>query len=355
LLRRAHDLGVLPGDLHPGNLVVDAADSPFLLDLASMARSGDPEPRRRAAALAFFCQELDAGPLDARAEALLLAYLGAGPELPADFAALLARAARAVRARALAAFGRRSSRPCRHTVVPPRVRGQLRWCLYQVEDAADREPLHAACRAFAQAPPEPHKTGRRGSLWLLDDLAVKQREAGKAQRLFRAAYWLRFARVPQAEPVAVAWRAGAGFVFVRRLPMPSVGDELARGALAGSELQEAAASLGDGVGRLHAHGLRNRDLKLQNLVRDPVTATVCTVDLDGVRRKRPSDARGQGADLGRLLAAFTAAGSPGGAATVRTFVRAYLRARRRLLQPAPARRLWRRAAERARQWADAHR
>ena len=78
------------------------------------------------------------------------------------------------------------------------------------------------------------------------------------------------------------------------------------------------------------------------------------VDLDGVRRKKPGDARGQGMDLGRLLAAFRAADSPGGSPPMLTFARAYLRARRRLLQPAPARRLWRTAAQRARQWASAH-
>src|SRR5262245_59067956 len=80
LLRRAHDGGALPRDLHPGNLVVDAEHAPWLLDLV-LAHTGDAAPEDRAAALAFFCQELDAGPLDARAQALLLAYLGAGAEL----------------------------------------------------------------------------------------------------------------------------------------------------------------------------------------------------------------------------------------------------------------------------------
>ena len=79
------------------------------------------------------------------------------------------------------------------------------------------------------------------------------------------------------------------------------------------------------------------------------------VDLDGVRRKRTDDTRGQGADLGRVLAAFVAAGSPGGNGTAIAFVRAYLRSRRTLLQPAPMRRIWHTAGKRAKQWASAHR
>lgn len=355
LLRRAHDRGFLPGDLHPGNVVVDGDGEPWLLDLASVRHGGDPDLRRRAASLAFFCQSLDGGPRDPQAQPLLLSYLGSGEPLPGEFADHLAQAARAVRGHALAAFGRRWSRPCRHTVVPPRRRGELRWHLHQVEDEADRTPLHDACRQFAAAPPKAGKEGRRGAVWLLDELAVKERDQGTARQLFQAMYWLSFARVPQPEPVAIATSADAGYVFARRLPMPSIAHELANGMLAGDELRGAARFLGDAVGRLHAHGLRNRDLKFENLVRDPVSCAVCMVDLDGVRRKRPDDARGQGMDLGRLLAAFRAAGSPGGAVVAFAFSRAYLRARRRLLQPAPGRRLWLTATQRARQWASAHR
>ncbi|MEO6598111.1 MAG: lipopolysaccharide kinase InaA family protein, partial [Planctomycetota bacterium] len=35
LLRTMHDQGLLPGDLHPGNLLIDAGDQPHLLDLTS--------------------------------------------------------------------------------------------------------------------------------------------------------------------------------------------------------------------------------------------------------------------------------------------------------------------------------
>ena len=78
------------------------------------------------------------------------------------------------------------------------------------------------------------------------------------------------------------------------------------------------------------------------------------VDLDGVSRGSTADTRGRGADLGRLLAAFRNAGSPGGPATVATFLRSYLRANRRLLQRPPLKRMLARAAHRAGEWAAAH-
>jgi hypothetical protein len=79
------------------------------------------------------------------------------------------------------------------------------------------------------------------------------------------------------------------------------------------------------------------------------------VDLDGVSRGSAADTRGRGADLGRLLAAFRNAGAPGGAQTVATFLRSYLRANRRLLQRPPLRRMLVRAEHRAGEWATAHR
>lgn len=355
LLRRMHDRGFLPGDLHPGNVVVDGRGQPWLLDLSSVRQGGEPSILRRAEALATFCQPLDAGPVDEAARPLLLAYLAAGRELPDQFAVQLVLAARAMRHRALISFGRRWSRNCRHTVVPPKRRGELRFHFHQVEDEVDREPLHAACREFAEAPPSADKEGRRGAVWLLPELAIKEREQGAARRLFLAMYWLKFAGVSQPEPVALASNSELGYVFARRLPLPSLAFELDSGALGGEDLLGAARKLGASVGRLHAHGLRNRDLKFENLVRDPSTGEVCMVDLDGVRRKRTDDTRGQGADLGRLLAAFVAAGSPGGNGTAIAFVRAYLRSRRALLQPAPMRRIWHTAGKRAKQWASAHR
>ena len=191
-------------------------------------------------------------------------------------------------------------------------------------------------------------------MWLLDDVVVKERDAAAARRLWRASYWLLFAGVATALPVALRLSARRGHVFCARAGARSLAGELADGALDAGSIAAAARSLGTNVGRLHAHGLGNRDLKLDNLVRDE-RGGVCMVDLDGVRRRGANETRGRGAELGRLLAAFRAAGAPGGDAAVRAFLRSYLRAQRCLLQRPPLRRLLQRAEQRAREWASAHR
>ncbi|HLQ37191.1 MAG TPA: lipopolysaccharide kinase InaA family protein [Planctomycetota bacterium] len=353
LLARAHDAGVLAPDLHPGNIVLDAEHSPWLLDLTAMRHTGLVDLAQRARALAFFCQSLDAGPLDPSAGELLAAYLRAGAALPPAFRPLLARAHRQVRLHALVAFGRRSSRACRHTQLS--TDHPARWFVHRPHGEDPSPELLAACRAFASAPPTPHKTGRRGAVWLLPDLVIKARAASKAAQLFRAHYWLLFAGVPAAAPVALRLRIGQGLMFARRLPGTDLARELAARPLPARAAVRSAAHLGQAIGRLHAHGLRNRDLKFDNLLRDPNSGVVSLFDLDGIRRKRPSDTRGQGQDLGRLFAAFAAAGEPGGALAVRAFLRGYARARRRLLQPGPLPRLLRVAALRAQAWASAHR
>lgn len=351
LLRAMHDHGVLAGDLHTGNLLVDDGGRLALIDLASLRHTGHAALDERAAALAFFCQELDGGALDPTARPLLAAYRDAGAPLGDRLERELALATHRWRARALPAFGRRSTRSCKHTEVVERRRGLWHWHWHlPAVDAAFRE----AAAAFVAAPPLATKTGRRGSVWLTDAFAVKERQAGASRKLWRAAYWLLFARVPSAAPLAFAAHQGRGFVFAERLPNVALDAELAAGRLDAAAVTTAARSLGDSTGRLHAHGLGNRDLKFSNLVRDPQTGVVAMVDLDGVRRSAAYDTRGRGADLGRVLAAFRHAGEPGGAGTVRTFLRAYLRAQRRLLRSPPVRRVLRRAAVRAGEWAKTH-
>ncbi|MBL8731634.1 MAG: hypothetical protein JNN13_04610 [Planctomycetes bacterium] len=354
LLRTLHDRGLEPGDLHPGNLLVTDAGELRLLDLASVRHVDHPDLAARARGLAFFCQELDGGALDPAAARLHRGYLDAGAPLPERWRDELTLATRRWRAQALPSFGRRATRDNRYTEVEQRRRGQPRWLFHRDGDGDGAPALRARLCAFAEQPPPPDKSGRRGAVWLTADFAVKQRDAAAALRLWRAAYWLTFARVPAAAPLALRLFAGKGLVFSRRLGA-SLAEELTNGHLDADAVRHAARSVGDSVGRLHAHGLGNRDLKLDNLVRDPRSGTVHMVDLDGVRRRAAIDSRGRGADLGRLLAAFRGAGSPGGLPTLRRFLSAYLRAHRRLLQAPPLRRLLRRAEQRAGEWASAHR
>lgn len=354
LLRSVHDRGMAPQDLHAGNLLVDRVDGLHLLDLTSVRHGSEPSLSERARALAFFCHELDGGAVDARMQPLLAAYLAAGEALPATFAAELAAATRRWRASALPAFGRRAERDCRHTTTTRRRRGQARWMWHLLGTGAD-ETTRAACAAFASAPPAPDKEGRRGAVWLAPGFVVKQRDAAAARRLWRASYWLQFAGVPTPTPIGLRLFGGRGLVFAQRLPGPNLAAELHAGAVRPEQFARCAGRIGDAVGRLHAQGLGNRDLKFENLVRDPIDGSIAMVDLDGVRRRPTLDTRGRGADLGRLFAAFTAAGGPGGAPTVRTFLRHYLRAHRRLLTTTPIRRLLRVATQRAGEWAEAHR
>lgn len=351
LLRRVHDLGLDLDDLHPGNLVIDDHGQPWLLDLTSLQHAGTLSLRRRAAGLARFCQHLDAGALDPAASELRSGYLAAGATLPATLARELTLATHRWRAHALAAFGRRCARSCRHTEVPPRRRGQPRWLWHRLVPG-DVAALRTQCLAFVGGEPEPLRRGRRGAVWLTGELAVKQRDRGAARTLWRSSYWLLFAGVAAPAPVALCLLTARGLVFTQRLTGPSLAAELAAGSV---DVAAAAASLGRNVGRLHAHGLRNRDLKFDNLIRDPDRGEVCMVDLDGVRRASTTDTRGLGADLGRLLAAFRGAGSPGGSATLRRFLFAYLRAHRGLLQRPQWARIRRQAERRAREWASAHR
>lgn len=141
---------------------------------------------------------------------------------------------------------------------------------------------------------------------------------------------------------------------MQRLQGPDLASELR--SLSPTELRSVAADLGDSIGRLHAFGLRNRDLKLDNLVRDPNSGRIHVVDLDGIRRRLPLERRGQGRDLGRLLAAYRAAtdSDPVEPGLLRAFYRSYRAAWRRLGLK-PSRNLRRHTEARAREWAAAHR
>ena len=96
-------------------------------------------------------------------------------------------------------------------------------------------------------------------------------------------------------------------------------------------------------------------MKFENLIRDPATQQIYIVDLDGVRRQVPGDNRGRASDLGRLLAAFRHAGSPGDHSVIRSFLRAYVRTCKRLLMPITHRgNTLRQAEANARSWASTH-
>lgn len=341
LLRAAHDRGLRAHDLHPGNVLRTPEGALVLLDLTS-ARFGDAlDPAERARALARFCADLDGGAAHPAARPFLEAY-------GADAALIerTIRAGRRQRQRALSAFGRRATRRCRHTEVAREQNGSI-WSWRK-----DQQPWHDRARRLIESPPPPIKSGRRGSVHLDEHLVLKERSAAAARALLRACYWLEFAGVPHPEPVALRLWRGRGRLVLRRLPWPTLAEEV--GSLGRAERIAAARRLGEAVGRLHAHGLRNRDLKFENLVRDPTDGTVHMVDLDGIRRRTVLDRRGQAADLGRLLAAARAAGAADDMRVLGAFLRGYHAARSCLLAPRIDRYQRRLIAARASAWASAH-
>lgn len=352
LVRRVHDAGIEPLDLHPGNLLVTASGDLLLCDLTSLRVAGELSVRRRAAGLAFFSNPIDGGPLDPTTRAFRRGYESL-QAMPASFEAELARATRQLRATSIKSFGRRAMRSCKHTEAETRRRATPRF-FWHLDDAGRNQGLRDACRAFTGDGLPKRRTGRRGSVWLTDAMAIKERDAGKARKLWLATYWLVFARVPIPTPVALCVHGGRGKVFAQRLTNDDLATELQNGPLPDDAVARAARSLGNSVGRMHAHGLRNRDLKFDNLVRNPETGAVAMVDFDGVTHHAAEETRGCGRDLGRLLAAFRNVGEPGGMPTVQRFLRAYVRARRRMLQDPPMRRIFARAEHRAGEWERAH-
>jgi len=325
LLARTHAAGLEAFDLHPENVLRDGSGHLWLADLTSVRFAAALELRARAHALAFFLLDLDGGPRHPHAAPLLAAY-GASERLRTETAS----AWRRLRTRALAAFGRRATRACRHTAVTAVAGATVFRHLPAGALAEEAVGLEATLTTATAA-----KSGRRGAVWLFERVAAKRRARARARHLFRAAYWLRFAGVPCPRPLALVLRHDAGVVLTERmsgvaLTAAEVHD------LPAASLRIAAHALGDAVGRLHAHGLRNRDLKFENLVLHPQTLTVAMVDLDGVRRRSPADTRRLAADLGRLLASFRTAGAPGGTRALSAFVRGYTRARQCLGQDRPS-------------------
>ncbi len=343
LLRQAHDRGLHARDLHPGNILITPSGQLALVDLTSASLANPLEREERARALAFFCQDLDGGLGDPTARPLALAY-GADEKL-IDQAV---RQGRRLRNRALSAFGRRALRACRHSKIESLASGSL----YCYSSATD---LHAAARAWRPDCPdnETIKSGRRGAVYFQGDLVIKLRPQASAKKLAVASFWLMFAGVHGADPVAVRIGPGQCWFLTRRLPWPNLAEEFARRKPGQESLVSAAGQLGDAVGRMHAHGLRNRDLKFENLVRNPESNRIYMVDLDGMRRHHPLDTRGQAADLGRLLAAYRSSDVKTDPRILRAFLRGYLSSHKSLCLK-PASNLYRHSEARAQEWARAH-
>jgi hypothetical protein len=324
-------------------MLLGEAGALHLVDLTSAILANPLEEEERARALAFFCQDLDGGLGDPAATALAEGYAA-----DAGMIDRAVRHGRRLRNRGLSAFGRRALRPCQHTSVESLGTDSL----YLYSPARD---LHPAIRDWQRDDPETReiKIGRRGGVFFLGDLAIKQRSQAAAKKLATASFWLISAGVPAPDPAGLRIGSGRGWFFARLLPWPNLAEEFSRGEPGSESVVSAAEHLGRSVGRLHAHGLRNRDLKFENLVRNPESNEVYMVDLDGIRRHHPLDSRGQAADLGRLLAAYRSSQANSDPRVLRAFLRGYIRSHKSLCLK-PASNIYRHTEARAREWAKAH-
>lgn len=365
-----HRAGFAHGDLHARNLVVDAADRCWLLDV-SAAR---PAPERARAA--------DWHPLAghfawrARPVDRLRALVASG-ELPIDRstrrAALRRLALRAERARQR--FLRHHERRCdgRGRAFVALAWGGIRGVAARAEGEGLIEPLRQLLGegALARLPERLAAIGARRvhasaagdtQLWRLevataggerrtlalkwfDDRGALRRvlRGSRARRAWRNAFRLQMAAVATPAPLLfLEGRAGArrpASVLVRAFRdearmlhhhVAAVGVAAAHGVL---------RAVAECIARLHDEGLSHRDLKAENLL---VTAAgqVELVDLDGLARRR-IDLERVARDLTRLNASFRDVGAA--MMRARLAVLAAYRAARRRERP-PWRPLLRRIA-----------
>ncbi len=350
LLRQAHDAG-LHAALAPHHTRLDRSGRALLVGLAGGRFAEPPDDDERADALALFCGHFDGLTEGGQGSALLAGYAASLTLADRSF-----RRARRARQRLLQSAGRgalREGAVVEHVTTD----GGEQWWIRRGLDVGLRteiESLRPSADGGAPQHAEVVRDGRRGGVWRSERVVVKERDAAHGRRLFVAAHWLAAAGVPGAEPLALRIRRGRSTVAFERLP----GDDLAARCAdpeRAPDTREACAlavRLGRAVGRLHAFGLRNRDLKLDNLMVRP-DGEVAMVDLDGVVKKRILDCRGEGRDLGRLRAAWARLDRPDEQRVVRAFWRGYHRARSCLAHKTAAR-LRRRIEERAREWEAAH-
>jgi tRNA A-37 threonylcarbamoyl transferase component Bud32 len=159
-----------------------------------------------------------------------------------------------------------------------------------------------------------YKRSRPSGWWKAWTAIVR---GSRAARAWRVAQGLLERDIATAEPVLLCeprslLRRGCGYLATRWIA-GSTNLHLYLWDLAGRDpaerrgrVRQLAASLGRLLGRMHARGVRNRDLKALNLVVVEQTESLTTylVDVDGVRFCRHVSDRARALDLARLAASL---------------------------------------------------
>lgn len=361
LVRALHDAGVGHGDLHGGNILVDPAGRPFLIDLHGARLHRRLSPRRRRRDLASLAPAFMVHGTRTDRFRFYLAYAaGDGSSRPPRFreeVRHLERIARERLRRVLAKMDRRPLRPGRRF---------QRLALYELQGMGERSAragellrllgphpeealeergrlihrggrtrvyvLEAACGTFAVK----LYTGHRGGA-----AARSLAPGSRARRAWVNYHRLRARGLPVPDPVLyleeplfsasgrslVATTFAEGHRDLRRFLLRADFRERRR------VLLRLAAC----VARLHRLFLANRDLKAENILLSP-SGKLLFVDPDGVAPIRTPSPYVMARDLMRLNASFRPPRSAVSATERRRFLHAY--GRHMGLTPERERELW---------------
>ena len=303
LIATAHACGLRHGDLHLGNLFLGGDGKLSLLDLYKADFAGGAHRPTSRELLPLYLSL--PWPEERELRAALFGPIGV-EHSPAELkrwldAHLTSRLAR-----------------CRRSSGPFEVDGELRYRRGSLPEGG------ASTWRERLADAELRKSGRRGGVYRLSSGHwAKERDLQHARALWEAAFGLELRGVAAPRAVAlVPTEPGRALVISEPLKGARPLDEAWRET--DFDTRGAAAALGRGYARLHATGWRFRDGRGDNFA-VLANGDVAFVDLDGAA---PGDRAA--ADLGRLLAwlSFQAPARGDAAECVRSFLRAYLAARR---------------------------
>lgn len=291
-VHRLHERGVLQSDLHPGNILRNAATGELrLVDLHGIVVKSSLSPGERAANLAFLRIFIPI-PVEPQTEQL------------------------SVRLRKQY-FAHRAKRCLKHNrEFFPKDFGALRWrarlpFLNPAVEKILRDP-----DAFLSGRAEILKPGRASTIGKADGLVLKRYNIrvrklqnlfkdlfrpSKARRAFLKSYHLELTGVPTARPIATADRRVARVLLRGYLLMEEIPGAVDLGKWHG-DARQAAIRTADLLAKLHNEGFSHRDLKETNILFDG-EGRVFLIDLEGLDFLETLSHPRAAADLSRLARA----------------------------------------------------
>ncbi len=268
-VNRCHELGMVHGDLHPANILINPATGELrLADLKGVQIVKQPDPEK---------QNED------------LAYLNI--DFPMPLSPELLRLSESMRRKKMRVRSRRCLKNNRE--FGPQTHGKTKWWV--------RKPMVDEALGQVQAAPDAVltgeallKAGRTSTVGQLGGVVVKRYNfkkplnllkdffrPTKARRAFQLGYHLELVNVRTPAVIAVAEHRPLGLALRSYLIMEKVENatELTDAAHDDPRLAKRLAKL---IGRMHAEGFVHRDLKASNVLVDGA-GEPWLIDLDGLR------------------------------------------------------------------------